>query len=274
MTSPATTFRPVGVDSARRVLPPGLAAKVLTVAGVLAAWQVLSVTGVLDPRTIPSPTSIAAAASGLAVEAPFWHAFGLTLAGWSLGLLLSVAIAIPVGLVLGSSEVCYRSCRFTIDFLRTIPPVALVPLALLLFGATTEMKLVLVVLGSVWPLLLQTMYGVHQIDPMARETARSYRLDRVRRTIFLVLPGASPFVATGVRISATMALLLTIGAELIGSAEGLGNSIGLAQTASDVPRLFALIAVSAILGVLINAFFVTMERRALSWHVSHRPPGR
>lgn len=270
MTGQATTFT---AAERPRTLRAGLVAKVLTIAGVLAVWQVLSVTGVLDPGAIPAPTSIAAAAGKLAVEASFWQAFGLTMTGWSLGLLLSVGIAIPVGLLLGASELCYRSCRFTIDFLRTIPPVALVPLALLLFGATTEMKLLLVVLGSVWPLLLQTMYGVHQIDPMARETARSYRLDRMRRTIFLVLPGASPFVATGVRISATMALLLTIGAELIGSAKGLGNSIGLAQTGSDVPQLFALIAVTAVLGVVINAFFVTAERRVLSWHVSHRPRG-
>jgi ABC-type nitrate/sulfonate/bicarbonate transport system permease component len=67
-----------------------------------------------------------------------------------------------------------------------------------------------------------------------------------------------------------MALLLSIGAELIGAAPGLGNEIGLAQTASDVPRLFALIAVSAVLGVVINAVLVTLERRALSWHVSNR----
>ncbi|GAA5078180.1 ABC transporter permease [Thermocatellispora tengchongensis] len=270
MSTQAITLRAAG-----RTMPTGLVAKVATVAAALALWQLLSATRVLDPDTIPAPTSIAVAAARLAGEVPFWHAFGLTLTGWSLGLLLSAAIAIPAGLLLGSSDICYRSCRFTIDFLRTIPPVAMVPLALLLYGATTQMKLVLIVLGSVWPLLLQTMYGVRQIDPMSRETARSYRLDRLRRTLFIVLPGASPFVATGVRISATMALLLTIGAELIGSAEGLGNGIGLAQSASDVPRLFALIAFSALLGVAVNAFFVTVERRALAWHVAHRPsPGR
>lgn len=276
MSSPVTAVNsPTLANGENRsrgtALPAGLVTKVLTVAGVLALWQVLAAAGVLTPDRFPAPTSIGAAGAEMVAEGPLWRSFGLTLLGWSLGLLLSVAIAIPVGLALGLSDFGYRSCRFTIDFLRTIPPVALVPLALLLYGATTEMKLVLVVLGSVWPLLLQTMYGVHQIDPTARETARSYRLDRRRRILFLVLPGASPFIATGVRISATMALLLTIGAELIGSADGLGNAIGLAQTAGDVPRMFALIVVSAVLGVVINALLLSAERRVLSWHVSHRP---
>lgn len=152
-----------------------------------------------------------------------------------------------------------------------IPPVALVPLALLLYGATTQMKLVLVVLGAVWPLLLQSMYGVHQVDPVAIQTARSYRLGRWLRTAFVILPSTAPFVFTGIRIAATMALLLTIGAEVIGGAPGLGAAMATAQTVSDIPRLFALAATSAVLGVLINTVLARVERRVLSWHVSQRP---
>jgi ABC-type nitrate/sulfonate/bicarbonate transport system permease component len=276
MTS-ATTARPVARPgpglprrAAGRRRSGSVAAKVLTVAGVLVVWQLLSAAGVLAADTVPSPAAIGVAFVGLAGEPGFWSAFGLTLLSWALGLALSVVVAVPAGLLLGTSDICYRSCRFTIDFLRTIPPVALVPLALLLYGATTQMKLLLVVLGSVWPLLLQSMYGVHQIDPVARDTARSYRLDRRRRALYVVLPGTAPFVATGVRIAAIMALLLSIGAELIGSAPGLGNEIGLAEAASDIPRLYALIAVCAVLGVVINAALARLERKVLSWHVSHR----
>jgi ABC-type nitrate/sulfonate/bicarbonate transport system permease component len=256
------------VPTQRRRRP--VVAKVLTVVGLLACWQLLSTAGVLDARTVPSPVAISGALAGLTAEAEFWSALGLTLLAWLLGLAISVAVAVPAGLLLGASNLAYRSCRFTIDFLRTIPPVAIVPIALLLYGSTTQMKLVLIVLGSVWPMLMQSMYGVHQIDSITRDTARSYRLDRLRRTLYVVLPGASPFVATGVRIAATMALLLAIGAELIGSAPGIGNTIGLAEQACDVPRLFALIAVSAVLGVAINTVLRTLERRALAWHVSHR----
>jgi len=246
-------------------------AKVLTVLGVLALWQLVSSTGALAADVIPAPAAIGVSLVEVLGGLEFWQALGLTLLSWAVGLLVSICLAVPVGLLLGASELGYRSCRFTIDFLRTIPPVALVPLALLLYGATTQMKLVLVVLGAVWPLLLQSMYGVHQVDLVARETARSYQLGRWLRTAFVILPSAAPYVFTGVRIAATMALLLTIGAEVIGGAPGLGAAMALAQTANDIPRLFALVAASAVLGVLINTLLARVERRALSWHVSQRP---
>ena len=266
MSAPGALLRRAG----SRGLGAG-GAKVLTVLGTLAVWQLLSNSGALAPDIIPSPGAIGVSLVGVVGEPEFWHALGLTLLSWALGLLVSICVAVPVGLLLGASELGYRSCRFTIDFLRTIPPVALVPLALLLYGATTQMKLVLVVLGAVWPLLLQSMYGVHQVDLVARETARSYRLGPWLRTAFVIVPSAAPFVFTGVRIAATMALLLTIGAEVIGGAPGLGAAIALAQTASDIPRLFALVAASAALGVLINSLLARVERRVLSWHVSQRP---
>jgi len=246
-------------------------AKVLTVLGVLALWQLVSSTGALAADVIPAPAAIGVSLVEVLGGLEFWQALGLTLLSWAVGLLVSICLAVPVGLLLGASELGYRSCRFTIDFLRTIPPVALVPLALLLYGATTQMKLVLVVLGAVWPLLLQSMYGVHQVDLVARETARSYQLGRWLRTAFVILPSAAPYVFTGVRIAATMALLLTIGAEVIGGAPGLGAAMALAQIANDIPRLFALVAASAVLGVLINTLLARVERRALSWHVSQRP---
>lgn len=246
-------------------------AQIAVVALVLTAWQAAVATDVLDERDVPAPNTVAAALVDLGGSPEFWSALGATLAGWSIGLTMAILIAVPIGLLLGCSEICYRSCRFTIDFLRTVPPVAIVPLALLLYGATLEMKLLLIVLGSVWPLLMQSMYGVQHIDPVTRETSRSYRLGRPLRVAFLILPGAAPFIGTGIRIAATMALLLTIGAELIGGAPGIGNSIGESQISADVPQLFALIFVSAALGIACNAALVRLERRVLRWHPAHRP---
>jgi len=92
--------------------------------------------------------------------------------------------------------------------------------ALLLYGATPKMAFALIVFGSVWPVLLQAMYGVHQVDPAMWDVARAYGLRRLDRLRFLILPSAAPFVATGVRLAATISLLLAIGAELIGGAPG------------------------------------------------------
>jgi ABC-type nitrate/sulfonate/bicarbonate transport system permease component len=161
--------------------------------------------------------------------------------------------------------------RVTIDFLRTIPPVALIPLALLLYGATEKMALLLIVFGSAWPVLLQSMYGVHQVDPVARDVARAYRLSRRDVVLSVVLPSAAPLIATGIRIAATMSLLLAIGAELIGGAPGVGHSIAIAEVNGDIPQMYAFVVVSATLGVLLNVALLRLEGRALAWHPSHRP---
>jgi ABC-type nitrate/sulfonate/bicarbonate transport system permease component len=132
------------------------------------------------------------------------------------------------------------------------------------------MALVLIVFGSVWPVLLQSMYGVHQVDPVARDVAHAYQFRR-RETIWgVVLPSAAPFVATGIRIAATMSLLLAVGAELIGDAPGLGQSISVAEQNGQVPQMYAYIVVSAVLGVLINLALLRLERRTLRWHAAHR----
>jgi ABC-type nitrate/sulfonate/bicarbonate transport system permease component len=116
------------------------------------------------------------------------------------------------------------------------------------------------------------MYGVHQVDPVARDVARAYRFRRRERVFAVVLPSAAPFVATGVRIAATMSLLLAVGAELIGNAPGLGQSISGAEQNGDIPQMYAYIVVTAVLGVLINLALLRVERRTLRWHAAHRSP--
>ena len=87
----------------------------------------------------------------------------------------------------------------------------------------------------------------------------------------MVLPSAAPFIATGIRIAATMSLLLAVGAELIGGAAGLGQSIALAEQNGDIPQMYAYIVTSAVLGVLLNLALLKGERRVLRWHAAHRP---
>jgi ABC-type nitrate/sulfonate/bicarbonate transport system permease component len=126
------------------------------------------------------------------------------------------------------------------------------------------------VFGSVWPVVLQSMYGVHQIDPVARDVAAAYRWRRRDVVGRLVLPSAAPFVATGIRIAATMSLLLAIGAELLGGAPGIGAAITAEQEGGDVPRTWAFVVVSAVMGVLLNLSMLALERKVLRWHSANR----
>jgi ABC-type nitrate/sulfonate/bicarbonate transport system permease component len=244
--------------------------RVAAVLAALSLWQVAVASGLVSAAAVATPTDIVHAAGSIAGTHAFGAALLDTIASWAEGLLVSLLVAIPLGLALGSSDPAYRLSRFTIDFLRTIPPVALIPLALLLYGATPKMAIVLIVFGSTWPVLLQAMYGVHQVDPAARDMARAYRLRWLDRIRFLIVPSAAPFIATGVRLAATISLLLAIGAELIGGAPGIGASITLQEQNGDIPGMWVYVVLSATLGVVLNLVLIGLERRVLKWHSAQR----
>jgi ABC-type nitrate/sulfonate/bicarbonate transport system permease component len=241
------------------------------VLAVLLLWQLASSTGLVSTASVASPQLVAHALLDLAASQEFWNDLAATLRSWALGLTLSAAIGIPMGLVLGSSDFIYRSLRVTVEFIRATPPVALIPLLLLLYGATAQMAVMLIVIGSMWPILMQTMYGVHQVDPLTRDVAASYRLRRQDRLLRVQLPAVAPFIVTGLRIAATMSLLMAIGAELIAGAPGIGYMAGVAQADGDLGMVYAFIVVTAVLSILINRGMRFAERRLLHWHPSHRP---
>ncbi len=242
----------------------------LATVAILIAMEAASRLGVWDPRTIPPISRILAELATLVQSRPFWAAMGETMYQWVLGLLISICCGVTIGIVVAASSFGFRSTQFVIDFLRTIPPVMLVPLGLLLFGPTLPMALILIIHGCTWLIVLQTIQGLRQLEPGVQDTARSFRLNWWCRTAYVVLPSAAPFIATGVRISATISLLLAVGAEVIGGAPGLGNAIALAQQGTRIDRLYALITVCALLGVVINVCCQMLERSLLSWHPSHR----
>ena len=187
-----------------------------------------------------------------------------------IGLGLAALIAIPAGIVIGSSRLLYRSLRAVIEFLRPIPSVALIPLAVLIYGSGLESKVFLATFAATWPLLMQTLYGVQDVDPVATDTARSFGFGRASRLLRVTLPSAIPYIATGVRISAAVALILCVTAELVIGAAGLGREINLARQGGAVDLMYALIIATGLLGWALNAVFARGERRVLHWHPSAR----
>jgi ABC-type nitrate/sulfonate/bicarbonate transport system permease component len=247
-----------------------LALRLLLIVLAICAWQAVVATGAVSTSAVAAPTAVVAEVGPLAVTGSFWSALWSTVATWAIGLVIATVVAVPAGLLLGSSRIAYRLSRFTMDFLRTIPPIALVPLVLLIFGATERMALILVVFGSAGSLLLPTMYGAQHVEPLARDVARGYRLRRRDSVWHILIPSAMPFIATGLRVSATISLLLTIGAELIGGAPGLGDQISIDQQSSHIPEMYAYIVVCAALGAILNLAMARLERRVIRWSPSHR----
>jgi ABC-type nitrate/sulfonate/bicarbonate transport system permease component len=240
---------------------------VLVVLGVL---ELLARGEVISPRYFPPPSEMFAALWDEVQTSGFWTAVANTLQGWALGLGIAALIAIPLGIVIGSSRLVYRSLRAVIEFLRPIPSVALIPLAVLIYGSGLESKVFLAAFASTWPLLMQTLYGVQDVDPVATDTARSFGISRPQRLLRVTLPSAVPYIATGVRISAAVALILAVTAELVIGSPGLGREINIARQGEATDLMYALIVATGLLGWLINAVFARGERRVLHWHPSQR----
>lgn len=237
---------------------------------VLAGLELVARTGLLPPRWFPPVTEVAGALVELLPTADLWLAIGRTLQGWAVGLAIAAGLAVPAGLLIGSVEPVYRACRAVIEFLRPIPSVALIPAAVLLFGIGTSMKVFLVAFAAVWPILFQAIYGVLDVSPGVKETARAYGLGPVARFVRVILPSTLPYLATGLRISSAIALILAVTAELVVGAPGLGRAIVTAQTAAQVPTMYALIAVTGTLGWLLSTGLHAVEAQLLHWHPAQR----
>jgi ABC-type nitrate/sulfonate/bicarbonate transport system permease component len=248
-------------------------APLLAVAGALALWELLTRTGILNPDHIPTMTETVARLAELLGESSFWSAVGSTLQGWALGLGIAAALAIPLGILIGSSATAHRAVRFVVEFLRPIPSVALVPLAVLIYGVGLESKVFLAAFASFWPLFVQTLYGVRDVDPVATDTARSFGLNGLQRLIRVKLPSAVPYIATGLRISSSVALILAVTAEIVIGSAGLGREINIARQGGAIELMYALIITTGLLGWALNIATTRAERRVLHWHPSHRVVG-
>jgi ABC-type nitrate/sulfonate/bicarbonate transport system permease component len=232
-----------------------------------ALWELLARLGALPERWVPPLSRVIQALAGEAGERRFWQAVGDTLLTWALGLGIAVVAGVVVGVVIGAVPVLRTATASTIEFLRPIPSVALIPLAVILYGVTIKSTVVLVIYASFWQVLIQVLYGVADVDPVARDTASIYRLPKVR---YLYWPTALPYIATGVRLAASVALILAVTGELVIGSPGLGKEIFTAQMSDSVPEMYALVLVTGLIGVAANLLARLAEKRALAWHPSVR----
>lgn len=250
-------------------MKPRLHLALLGVVGAIAAFQLLSVV-VGSAGTVPGVPAVARAIGDMLGESGFWARLGETLQTWAAGFALALVAGIPLGLTIGLVRPLFRTVRLLIDVLRPIPSIAVLPLAVLTIGSGIETKVYLVAFASFFPILFQALYGARDIDPVARETLRAYQLGRGRVLRHLVLPSALPYIATGLRLAATIGLVVAIAAELVIGSTGLGYQISQVQYASDTPAMYALVVATGVLGLTISMSLRRLERWALYWHPSQR----
>ncbi|MCQ2001333.1 ABC transporter permease [Arthrobacter zhaoxinii] len=240
------------------------------VLGFLLIWELVPAVGLVEPRFLPPASEVIMALIRDFGLTAFWVAVGHTLMAWGIGLAAAVVAAGILGLVIGMSPFLRRFTNSTIEFLRPVPSVALIPLAVLLFGVKIESSLMLIIYACFWQVLIQVLYGVADVDNVATQTAQSYGFSKLQRIRYVVFPTVLPYLMTGIRLAASVALILAITAELIIGSPGLGNEISMAQSGGAVSGMYALVLATGLLGLAINIVMRQAEQRLLAWHPSVR----
>lgn len=269
----STAEVPAPAVAARRRPHRTLRKVALGVAGVLGflvTWQLISALGIVDARFLPPATDTLARLAELFRDLEFWRNVGRTMTSWALGLAIALVAATLLGTIVGLVPFLRRATHTTVEFLRPIPSVALIPLAILIYGIQLPAALVIIVYATFWQIFVQVLYGVADIDAVARDTARSFGLGRMSRFVNLVFPTALPYLMTGLRLGAAVALILAVTAEMTIGVPGLGNLLNLARNAGDNVTVYAIVVMTGLLGLIVNIAFGFIERRSLSWHQSVR----
>lgn len=258
-----------GRNAARRSSWMTKALPWVTTIALIAIEEILSRTGAL-PQEIPPFTTVLQTAFGLVPTGGFMASLGSTMAQFALGLAIGAAIGVAAGAAFGGIPVLYRLTHYVMDFLRFIPSVVYIPILLLVLGATPDMVVFLTALGSIWPMLYQTYYGVVGIAPVLQDTARVFGLKPHQRFVNILLPAVSPFMATGLRIAASHALVVVVAVQIITAVKGIGRDISVYATNGVYPEMYALVGIVGVIGLLLNVILEELERRLLHWHPSYR----
>jgi len=235
---------------------------------VLLAWTAVTAAGVFTASALPSPAAVATGWVHLLGTPAFWQAVWDTLRGALVGLLVAVAVGVPLGLVTGTLAAAELASRVLVDFLRSFPVIALLPVFLLVLGSTPEMKSTVVFIACVFPLFLQAQYGARSVPPTIAETVRAYKIPRFLRYTKVVLPSATPSIMTGLRLAATTSILVAIGVEILTTLPGIGHEVTQHQQAGGSDLAFGYIFTAGLLGYGINRGSMLLESVLLRW----RPP--
>jgi len=262
-------FPRVGTGSEGETRGPGrLLYGTLAVAAFVGLWEAVSRSNAINPVFLSAPTAILRAASALAVSGELFEHLRASGAAFSLGFLLAVATAVPLGLVAG----WYRRLHFVLDpFLSAFyvtPRIALLPLIVLWVGIGIMSKVTIVFMGAFFPICLTTIAGVRTVDPGHIRLARGFRAGDARLFRTIILPSCVPFILAGLRLGVGRALVGVVVGELFAASAGIGFLIAMAGATFQTDRLFVGVFVLMAFGILCNEVLARLEARFEQW----RPP--
>ena len=229
-------------------------------------WEAVSRLGIVNPLFFPPMSRILRSFFQLISSGEIPYQIIASLKRAAAGYFLAAVVFIPLGIVMGLFPWVYRLLAVVIEMARPIPPPVVVPVAMLFFGLGDAMKVFVVFFSCAWPILLNTLDGVRNIDPVLISTARTFGLSDRKAIIRVVLPAASPQIMTGLRVSLGITLILVVISEMVGSTDGIGYFILDSQRRFKVDQMYAGMLSLAILGYVLNQCFFFLHGTLLAWH--------
>ena len=237
----------------------------LVFGAALLVWELgARATPRLQPYFPPISQIVAALAQAISSGSIAQHG-AVTVGRFLQGYFLAAVLAVTLGVVLGYYRSLHGLLATVIELLRPMPSVAIIPVAILLLGIGDRMIVAVTVYASLWPMLINTIDGVRHIDGTLIDTGRTFGLGRRRILWQIILPGASPYIVTGLRIGLSIALILVTTAEMIAGSKGLGFFILDEERGMNSANMYAGILVVALLGYLLNRLFLWLEAKAMRW---------
>jgi NitT/TauT family transport system permease protein len=239
---------------------------VIAVAGV-AAWEWGARAGAVDALLFPEPSFIAETMGRLVGDGSLISDFLATLRRMAWGVLIGGGAGLLLGLAMGR----WRPLRSVVDpfvaATHPLPKIALLPLIMVVLGIGDASRVAIIAGGAFFPLLINTMSGVDQINSIHYDVAHNYRAGPLKVFRRVVLPGASPSIVAGMRLALNTALLLTIAVEMISARDGLGGMVWMAWTTLRVEEIYVAVLVTVLLGLAINGLLALLSQLLLPWQV-------
>lgn len=238
---------------------------------VLGLWALCDALSWTNRDILPSPGAVLTAAGVLFGRPELGPAIWFTLRDSLAGVAIAAALGIPLGMVIGIFPRVELSTRVLLDFGRAFPAIALIPVFVLVLGTSHTSKVLLIAIGCIFPIIIQTIYGARRLEPTILDTVASFRIPPMMRYRKVVLPAALPYISTGLKMSLSISILVAVGAEILMQVPGIGSQINLARTFNEVPVAIVLTLYAGLLGVALSLAWDWIESRVLAWH--HREGG-
>lgn len=232
---------------------------------LLVLWEVAPRLGMVDQTFFPPFSVVVQAWWGLVISGELWSHFQASILRSVSGFAIALLVAIPLGLLIGWYPLAKDLLNPILELFRNTAALALLPVFILLLGIGEISKIAIVIFACTWPILLNTIAAVRNVDPLLIKSARSMNISSFTLFYKVILPASIPTIFTGIRMAGTGAILVLIAAEMVGAKEGLGFLINYAQFNFQIPEMYAGIITISLLGLMINAVLVSLERRFSSW---------